>query len=457
MKNLPYRCILLLFFLVFACEEKPVEIEPPLIKFKVGTLSISQKLGEKKISCSISYENPFVRLDQRPSDIGICWSESSSKPTINDLKKEVKIVYASYYDGVGQYENPFVIENLEVGKSYYFDTYIKLKDSVYYGRNYGGKIASYKVIDCETTTKQMPFRRINNTDGSFYFDLYSLFYTDNHLYGLSIIGETYMYDEKVNKWIFKNLIDPLLPSVNGSKRLSPFKIKDEIYCNFQSNDYVTGLNKVWKYDAQKEYWEGVSVLTNKEATNLSYLFSTDSSAIFYTTKASSLVGNIVFWEYNPQKNTLKNAGVLDPNENYIVKDFVKNGNEYYFVLNSPYLSSTQTQIVKYDFPNKKIINKSLNNLLNTTCFESFPSLTQNIFSYKNKFYSFIGTNADSYFPSGSKSLIVNQLYAYDEKLLSFQAVNRTSGGQSIFFPRFFPTNDKLYCIMKNNLYEVTLE
>lgn len=448
----------MVFILFFSCEKNQVNtVDSPIIKFKINTLSISQNLGEKKISCKISYENPFVRLDQRPTDIGICWTEVNRLPTINDNKKEVKIEYASYYDGIGKYENPFIIDNLEAGKIYYFDTYVKLKDSVYYGRKFGAKIASFKAVDCETTTKKMTFRQLNNPNGLFYFDLYTLFSNNNNLYGISRTGEVYSYDKISNKWLFDNFVDPLLPFITGNKTLIPFTIKDEIYCNFQSADFSGGLNKVWKYNNKNEYWEGISVLTNKEAKNLSYMFSTDSSAIFYTTKASSSGGNILFWEYNPQKNTLINSSVLDENNNYNVKDFVKSGNNYYFVLNNPNLSSTGLQIVKYDFVNKKIVDKSIDNLLDTSCFEAFPNLTQNVFSYKNKFYSFISTNTGLYLPNGSKSLIVNQLYVFDDKLSTFHPISRNSIGQEIFSPRFFPTNDKLYCIMRNNLYEIILE
>ena len=459
MKNLQFAAFTtMIVVLFFSCEKNQVNtIDSPIVKFNIKTLSISQNLGEKKILCTIFYENPYVRLDQKITDIGICWTDVNRPPTINDNKKEIKIEYASYYDGIGKYSNPLIIENLEVGKTYYFDTYVRLKDSVYYGKKFGADLANFTMVDCETTDKKMSFKRLNNPNSTFYFELYTLFSNDNNLYGVSRTGEVYLYDKLSNRWFFDNYIDPLLPFITGNKTLIPFTINNEIYCNFQSNDNTGGLNKVWKYDKKKEYWEGVSVLTNKEANNLSYLFSTDSTAVFFTKKASSFGGNILFWEYNPQRNTLLNSSVLDANENYNIKDFVRNGNNYYFVLNSPNSSSAQYQIVKYDFVNKKIVDKSIINLLNTTCFQVFPNFTQSVFSYKNKFYSFIGTNNGLFLPPGSKSLIVNQLYEFNDKQSAFQPVNRFFDGQDILSPRFFPTNDKLYCIMKNNLYEVILE
>ena len=459
MKNLQLSIITITaFILFFSCEDKQIDVvDIPIIRFNINTLSISQKLGNNQISCIIRYENPYVRLDKRPTDIGICWTEVNRSPTINDNKKEVKIEYASYYDGVGKYTNPFIIDNLEVGKTYYFDTYVKVQDSVYYGRNYGAKLASFKTVACETTTPKMTFRQLNNPNSAFYFDLYTLFTNDNDLYGISTKGEVYLYNKALDKWAFTNYIDPLLPFIEGGKLLIPFTIKNEIYCNFQSNDFTGSLNKVWKYNKNKEYWEGISVLTNRVANNLSYLFSTDSTAVFFTSTGDSSGGNILFWEYNPQKNTLINSSIFEADENYIIKDFVKNGNNYYFVLNNYNPSSPQSQIFNYDFVNKKIVDKSINNLLNTSCFKDFQNLTQKVFSYKNKFYSFIISNKEIYLPPGSKSLIVNQLYVFDEKQSTFQPVNRSLDEQDITSPRFFPTNDKLYCIMRNNLYEVILE
>jgi hypothetical protein len=462
MKILRFILISSLFiFSLLACGDKLTDIvEPYNTKLVFDPMSLSFRNNEKELDCKVVFTNPFVRMDRKPFEVGVCWSDNNQNPTINDKIQSTKITYTDYYDGVGAYDNIFVLKNLEAGRKYYIDSYVKIKDSVYYGRNFQRKVSLFQVPSCESAIKSITFKKITKPDDPFFFELYALFYDNNRLHGVGRSGETYVYNENVKTWTYKNRIDPLLPYIGSFQELRLFSIKDESYClftsdNFSNGDYY-GINKMWKYDGSKGFWDNLPAFNDKSASNLLYLFSTDSSAIMYNYERNRKGNNIIFWEYVPKSNNLKNLGILDQGDAYTLKDFIKNGNDYYFVLSSNLYPSEQ--IYKYDFENKKIIERT-SGLHTANCLIDFTAEGRSLFSYKNNMYSFGTKNikGGGNYDNDSQQIILNQLYKYDEASKSFRPTHKITDNVTLIYPKFYPFNNKLYCISKNTLYEVTLE
>jgi hypothetical protein len=457
MKNLLYLNILLLFFLFFACEEKPVEnIEPIKLKIVFEPLKITHKIGSGKLTCDLYYNVPFKRLDSKPTEVGICWTEFNRTPTINDNSQSSKIIYKDFYDAEGVYDNPFIINKLEAGKTYFFDTYIKFNGEAYYGRDFEQPVSSFSIPDCNVANKSVKFKQLSKPFNNPYASWASFFFIEEKLCGITSFGETYFYDEPTDKWAFKDVVDRFSArsEYSGGSIIS-FAIKNEIYAGFERRVNDNFSNKMWKLNVQKGLWDYIEPFPIKDAQYLSYLFSTDSSAIFQGYELGRSGNDIIFWEYVPKNNTVKNIGVLDANTPFIYNGFVKNGNDFYFSLQNPFYNSTQ--IYKYDFQNKKTIKK-FDDAGSLDCLNKFDFFNNSYFSFKNNLYNFIGEGIRNIPPYlQDKKLMVNSLYLYNDSANAFQIAYKISGDLDLKNARFSSSTNQLYCSNEGNLYEVILE
>ena len=73
-------------------------------------------------SAKVALNDKVKSIDVSP-EVGICYTGKNNKPTYNDFKKEL---------GSAMREYSFTIQNVTSGTTYYYRTYVKLLDEVYY-------------------------------------------------------------------------------------------------------------------------------------------------------------------------------------------------------------------------------------------------------------------------------------------------------------------------------------
>ena len=73
-------------------------------------------------SAKVAFNDKVKSIDVTP-EVGICYTGKNSKPTYNDFKKELGSTMQDY---------SFTITNVLSGTTYYYRTYVKLLDEVYY-------------------------------------------------------------------------------------------------------------------------------------------------------------------------------------------------------------------------------------------------------------------------------------------------------------------------------------
>ena len=73
-------------------------------------------------SAKVAFNDNVKSIDVTP-EVGICYSDEKSTPTYNDFKKELGSTMQDY---------SFTIMNVTSGTTYYYRTYVKLLDEVYY-------------------------------------------------------------------------------------------------------------------------------------------------------------------------------------------------------------------------------------------------------------------------------------------------------------------------------------
>ncbi len=74
-------------------------------------------------STKVAFNDKIKSIDVTP-EVGICYSDENTNPTYNDLKKEI---------GNAMQDYSFTIMDVTSGTTYYYRTYVKLLDEVYYG------------------------------------------------------------------------------------------------------------------------------------------------------------------------------------------------------------------------------------------------------------------------------------------------------------------------------------
>lgn len=73
-------------------------------------------------STKVAINDKVKSIDVTP-EVGICYSDENTNPTYNDFKKEI---------GNAMQDYSFTIKNVASGTTYYYRTYVKLLDEVYY-------------------------------------------------------------------------------------------------------------------------------------------------------------------------------------------------------------------------------------------------------------------------------------------------------------------------------------
>ena len=73
-------------------------------------------------SAKVALNDKVKSIDVSP-EVGICYSDEKTVPTYNDFKKELGSTMQDY---------SFTIMNVTSGTTYYYRTYVKLLDEVYY-------------------------------------------------------------------------------------------------------------------------------------------------------------------------------------------------------------------------------------------------------------------------------------------------------------------------------------
>ena len=94
-------------------------------------------------SVNIELKSSEVKSFNQALEVGICFSDANTTPTIKDGR--IKLGYSLNWDYT------FSINNLDAGTTYYYRAYVKINDVVYYGgvRNETtfGKAPSYTIIN----------------------------------------------------------------------------------------------------------------------------------------------------------------------------------------------------------------------------------------------------------------------------------------------------------------------
>lgn len=112
-----------------------VSIEPmsevDSLTFGVGNwlFQISKPVSLGATDCSFKGSakvaiNDKVKSINVTPEVGICYSDENTNPTYNDLKKKLGSAIQDY---------SFTITHVTFGTTYYYRTYVKLLDEVYYG------------------------------------------------------------------------------------------------------------------------------------------------------------------------------------------------------------------------------------------------------------------------------------------------------------------------------------
>jgi hypothetical protein len=448
MKNLHYLCISFFFFLVFACEEKP---ELPVFPGKPVTVYFdfqenSHVLGTNEITFKFKYNIIDGNSRETPTEVGVCWSETKPSPTIKD---NVKLA-----DDPKNYFNTkeVTVKGLEKNKGYYFDIYLKMNDSVYYGRGTFNSGQFFQLPECKDVAKQIKFTQLNTDyENKGKIDLsgpylpYQFFINNDKLFYQDNSTATLEYQNQTNEWFLKTYVDKSRSFQNWYS-FATFSINNETYYGFERKE--NGISdKMWKYNSQKNVWDSIPSLPKSELYNRRYAFTTDSSVFFYN---ADYGGSTSFWEYVVKKNVIRKVDDFEKTEYYLSQNIVHFKNDLYYIIPNYQFSFL---LVKYNILTKQL-SKDVNIIVQKECLKDFTTGDGTLFTFKNKMYYLLFKVTKPY---TQNSIRLNYLYEWDENKNTFQLSHINPFLIQLQKPEFIASNNKLFCIDNKVVYEVTLE